>query len=57
MCGDIENTLPTLTAKGVEVSQPVTNAAWGSRASIRLPSGSDLPLCQPRHPAAYDLDH
>lgn len=57
MCDDIENTLATLTAKGVEISQPVTNAGWGSRASIRLPSGSGLSLYQPRHPVAYDLDH
>ena len=57
MCDDIETTLATLTAKGVEVSHPVTNAGWGSLASIRLPSGSDLSLYQPRHPVAYDLDH
>jgi catechol 2,3-dioxygenase-like lactoylglutathione lyase family enzyme len=55
MCDDIETTLATLTAKGVEVS-PVTNAGWGSLASIRLPSGSDLLLYQPRHPVAYNLD-
>jgi hypothetical protein len=24
-------------------------------ATVRLPSGSDLPLYQPRHPVAYDL--
>ncbi len=57
MCDDIENTLATLTAKGAEVSRPVTNAGWGARASIKLPGGSDLSLYQPRHPVAYDLDH
>jgi len=57
MCDDIETTLATLTAKGVEVSRPVTNVGWGSRASIRLPSGSELSVYQPRHPVAYDLDH
>jgi catechol 2,3-dioxygenase-like lactoylglutathione lyase family enzyme len=57
MCDDIETTLAALTAKGVEVSHPVTNAGWGSLASIRLPSGSDLSLYQPRHPVAHDLDH
>ena len=57
MCDDLETTLATLTAKGVEVSQPITNAGWGARASIRLPSGSELSLYQPRHPVAYDLDH
>jgi catechol 2,3-dioxygenase-like lactoylglutathione lyase family enzyme len=57
MCDDIETTLAMLTAKGVEVSRPITSAGWGSRASIRLPSGSELSLYQPRHPVAYDLDH
>ncbi|GAA3793517.1 hypothetical protein GCM10022226_11050 [Sphaerisporangium flaviroseum] len=56
MCDDIETTLVTLSAKGVEVS-PVTNAGWGSLASIKLPSGSHLSLYQPRHPVAYNLDH
>lgn len=56
MCDDIENTLAALAEKGVEVSQPVTNVGWGLLASIRLPSGSDLPLYEPRHPVAYDLD-
>lgn len=55
MCDDVEATLAALTAKGVEVS-PVTSEGWGSRASIRLPSGAGLMLYQPRHPVAYDLD-
>ena len=56
MCDDIESTLKALTAKGVEVSQQVTDMRWGLLASIRLPSGSDLSLYQPQHPVAYDLD-
>lgn len=55
MCEDIEKTLAGLTAKGVTVSQPVSDQGWGLLAAIRLPSGSDLPLYQPRHPVAYDL--
>ena len=55
MCDDIEATLADLTAKGVEIAEPVTHAGWGSRAAIRLPSGGDLSLYQPRHPVAYDL--
>jgi predicted enzyme related to lactoylglutathione lyase len=56
MCDDIDSTLAALTAAGVEISQPVTAMGWGSRASIRLPSGADLSLYQPRHPVAHDLD-
>jgi catechol 2,3-dioxygenase-like lactoylglutathione lyase family enzyme len=53
MCDDIEDTIGELTAKGVEISQPITDEGWGLLAAIRLPSGSDLPLYEPRHPVAY----
>ncbi len=55
MCDDLEETLATLAAKGVELARPVTSAGWGERAAIRLPSGSELSLYEPRHPVAYDL--
>lgn len=57
MCDNIETMLAELAAQGVEVSQPVSDEGWGLLASIRLPSGFDLPLYEPRHPLAYDLDH
>jgi predicted enzyme related to lactoylglutathione lyase len=56
MCDDIEQTLAELAAKGVTISQPVSDQRWGLLASIKLPSGSDLSLYQPRHPTAYDLE-
>src|SRR5947207_2274509 len=56
MCDDIEGLLGQLTAKGIEVSRPVSNQGWGLLAAVRLPSGADLPLYEPRHPVAYDLD-
>ena len=56
MCDDIEKTLADLTARGVEVFHQISNEGWGLLASIKLPSGSDLSLYQPRHPTAYDLD-
>ncbi len=40
MCDDLEKTLADLTAL----------------ASIKLPSGSELSIYQPRHPTAYDLE-
>ncbi len=52
MCDDIE---ATLAMPGVEIAQPATDAGWGVRAAIRLPSGAELPLYQPRHPVAHDL--
>ncbi len=55
MCDDIDETLAELTAKGVPIAQPVSDQRWGRLASIRLPSGSELAIYQPRHPTAFDL--
>lgn len=52
MCDNIEDLLSELAAKGIEVSHPVSDEGWGLLASIRLPSGSDLSLYEPRHPVA-----
>jgi catechol 2,3-dioxygenase-like lactoylglutathione lyase family enzyme len=51
MCDDID---ATLAAPGIEVSRPVSDQGWGRLAAIRLPSGADLPIYQPRHPTAHD---
>ena len=56
MCDDIEKMLTDLTAKGVKISHPVSDEGWGLLASIKLPSGADLSLYQPRHPTAYSLE-
>jgi catechol 2,3-dioxygenase-like lactoylglutathione lyase family enzyme len=56
MCDDIESLLAGLTTKGVEVARPVSDEGWGMLASIKLPSGSDLALYEPRHPTACDLE-
>jgi catechol 2,3-dioxygenase-like lactoylglutathione lyase family enzyme len=56
MCPDLEMALADLAAKGVTISQPVRDLSWGLCAAIKLPSGADLPLYQPRHPTAYDLE-
>jgi catechol 2,3-dioxygenase-like lactoylglutathione lyase family enzyme len=56
MCDDIEQTLADLTTKGVEISRQVSRESWGLLASIKLPSGADLSIYQPRHTTAYDLD-
>jgi len=55
-CDNIRELLVGLTIKGVEVSHAVRDVGWGLLASIRLPSGSDLSLYEPRHPVAYGLE-
>jgi catechol 2,3-dioxygenase-like lactoylglutathione lyase family enzyme len=56
MCDDIEKTLADLSAKGVKISHPLSYESWGLLASIKLPSGSELSIYQPRHATAYDLE-
>ena len=57
MCEDIEKTLADLTARGVTISHPASDQGWGLLASMKLPSGSELSIYQPRHPTAYDLEN
>jgi len=56
MCDDIASLLERLTAAGVEIAKPISDEGWGLLASIRLPSGAEQPVYQPRHPVAYDLE-
>lgn len=56
MCDDIEKTLMELTAKGVTISEPISDQRWGRLASIKLPSGTDLSIYEPRHQTAYNLE-
>ncbi|MFE2559623.1 VOC family protein [Streptomyces sp. NPDC059352] len=55
MCDDITATLTTLEDRGAEISRPITEQLWGLLAAVRLPSGTELPLYEPRHPTAHSL--
>lgn len=55
MCDDIHATLDDLAERGVQVDVPIRDQGWGLLAAIRLPSGGELPIYQPRHPLARDL--
>jgi hypothetical protein len=55
MCDDVRGTVEDLTARGVEFTQPVTDAGWGVRTALRLPGGGELGLYEPRHAKAYEL--
>jgi catechol 2,3-dioxygenase-like lactoylglutathione lyase family enzyme len=50
MCDDVRATIGELTAVGVEFAKPVSDEGFGLLASIRLPSGGELGLYEPRHP-------
>ncbi|HET6213393.1 MAG TPA: VOC family protein [Micromonosporaceae bacterium] len=55
MCTDVSATVAELTAKGVELTGPVTDQGWGLVTGVRLPGGGTLGLYQPKHATAYDL--
>ncbi|MFE0733401.1 VOC family protein [Streptomyces sp. NPDC058855] len=54
MCEDIAATLTTLEDRGAHISRPISDQGWGLLAAVRLPSGTELPLYEPRHPVAHD---
>ena len=51
MCDDIGATVDELRAKGVEIARDVTDEGYGLLTAIRLPSGAELGLYEPRHPS------
>lgn len=54
MCDDLDATMRWLATKGVKCSN-VSEERWGLRTAIRLPSGGELGLYQPRHEKAIGL--
>lgn len=57
MCDDLDATMAELSERGVEFTGPVNDQGWGLLTGIRLPSGGQLGLYQPRHPIAHALPH
>ncbi len=53
MCDDIEAQLAAWGERGVEIAKPVKDEGWGLLAAIRMPSGAELPIYEPRHPTAF----
>ena len=49
MCDDLPSSIQSLESKGVTATA-VTDAEWGLMTTIRLPSGGEIGLYQPRHP-------
>lgn len=52
MTDSIGELLERLDASGVEIVRPPNDEGWGILASIRMPSGAELPVYEPRHPTA-----
>jgi hypothetical protein len=54
MCKDLKAEMAALEKKGVRFSE-LQEARWGSLVKIRLPSGGQVGLYQPKHPMALNL--
>jgi len=55
MCEDLPATLAELAAKGVTPTRDPQDTGWGVVTGIRLPSGAEVGLYQPRHATAHRL--
>lgn len=55
MCDDLAATIEGLKHKNVSCTE-VSEERWGITTTIRLPSGGELGLYQPRHAVAYNLE-
>jgi hypothetical protein len=55
MCDDLAAYMKTLQARNISCSA-ISEEPWGIQTSIRLPSGGEIGLYQPKHPTALNLD-
>ena len=55
MCEDVYGTTKQLQSKGVELAMPISDRGWGFVTKLKLPSGDQIGLYQPKHPTALNL--
>lgn len=55
MCDDLRSVMQSLEARNAACS-PVNEAGWGISTTLRLPSGGEIGLYQPRHATALDVN-
>lgn len=55
MCDDLRATMSDLQAKGVELTDDISEERWGRLTHLRLPGGSVVGLYEPHHPLAIEL--
>ena len=55
LCDDLQATIKMLQAKNVSCTE-IGEERWGVRTTIRLPSGGEIGLYQPKHQLAIALE-
>src|SRR5258707_15244000 len=53
MCDDLQSEVKTLADKDVMCTE-IEEAPWGLKTTIKLPSGGELGLYQPKHEIAFN---
>lgn len=56
MCDNLQETMRSLEEKKV-VFTGISQEPWGLRTTMRLPSGGEIGLYQPRHASPLNLGH
>jgi hypothetical protein len=54
MCDNLPSLIKSFEAKKVSFT-PIAQERWGTRTTIKLPSGGEIGLYQPSHPTALNL--
>ena len=54
VCDNVQQTVEELKAKGVETVEPITEQRWGLLTRLRLPSGDEIGLYEPKHAAMVE---
>jgi hypothetical protein len=54
MCDDLKAQIKMLASRKVKCTE-IGEERWGIRTTIRLPSGGEIGLYQPKHPTALDI--
>ena len=52
MCDDIAATVADLESRGVEITEPITDARFGLVTRLRIADGETIGMYQPKHPTA-----
>jgi catechol 2,3-dioxygenase-like lactoylglutathione lyase family enzyme len=51
MCEDLHTAVEELRSQGVEFTKEISDEGFGLMTALRLPSGGELSLYEPRHPS------
>ena len=49
ICDDVEQATRELAERGISMVTPITDQRWGLVTRLRLPSGDEIGLYEPRH--------